>query len=52
MTQILNTQPGFIHAMWCGNAECEAKIKEIQTKNELKDINSIKIGQKLIIPMN
>jgi LysM repeat protein len=30
----------------------EAKIKEIQTKNELKDINSIKIGQKLIIPMN
>lgn len=30
----------------------ELKIKEIQTKNNLKDINSIKIGQKLIIPMN
>ena len=27
---ILNKQPGFIHAMWCGNPECEAKIKEIK----------------------
>ena len=27
---ILNTQPGFIHAMWCGNVECELKIKEIK----------------------
>lgn len=30
----------------------EAKIKEIQVKNSLKDVNSIKIGQKLIIPLN
>ena len=30
MENILNTQPGFIHAMWCGNPECEAKIKEIK----------------------
>ena len=30
----------------------EAKLKEIQVKNNLKDLNSIKIGQKLIIPMN
>lgn len=30
----------------------EAKLKEIQAKNNLKDLNSIKIGQKLIIPMN
>ena len=30
MEKILNTQPGFIHAMWCGNPECEAKIKEIR----------------------
>ena len=29
----------------------ESKIKAIQTKNNLKDVNSIKIGQKLIIPM-
>lgn len=30
----------------------ETKIKEIQVRNNLKDINSIKIGQVLIIPMN
>ena len=30
----------------------ETKIKEIQVKNNLKDINSIKIGQVLKIPMN
>ena len=28
--KILNTQPGFIHADWCGNEECENKIKEIK----------------------
>ena len=30
MERILNTQPGFIHAMWCGDPECEVKIKEIK----------------------
>ena len=30
MEKILNTQPGFIHADWCGNEECENKIKEIK----------------------
>lgn len=30
MESILNTQPGFIHADWCGNEECELKIKEIK----------------------
>ena len=30
MEDILNKQPGFIHAMWCGNPECENKIKEIK----------------------
>lgn len=30
----------------------EAKLKAIQEKNNLKNINSITIGQKLIIPMN
>ena len=29
MRKILDTQPGFIHAMWCGSPECEAKVKEI-----------------------
>ena len=27
---IMNTQPGFIRAMWCGNVSCEEKIKEIK----------------------
>ena len=30
MKNILNTQPGFIHADWCGDVECENKIKEIK----------------------
>ena len=30
MREILNTQPGFIHADWCGDPDCEAKIKEIK----------------------
>ena len=25
----INNEQGFIKAMWCGNAECEAKIKEL-----------------------
>lgn len=29
MKKILNSQPGFIHADWCGNPECELKIKEL-----------------------
>ena len=28
--KILNTQPGFIHADWCGDPACEIKIKEIK----------------------
>ncbi len=30
MEDILNKQPGFIHAMWCGDPKCEEKIKEIK----------------------
>ena len=30
MEDILNKQPGFIHAMWCGDEECEVKIKELK----------------------
>ena len=30
MEEILNRQPGFIHAMWCGDTACEEKIKEIK----------------------
>ena len=27
---IMDTQPGFIHADWCGSEECEMKMKEIK----------------------
>ena len=27
--KIMNTQPGFIKADWCGNVDCEMKMKEI-----------------------
>ena len=30
MRDILNTQPGFIHADWCGDEECELKVKELK----------------------
>ena len=30
MEEILNKQPGFIHAMWCGDETCENRIKEIK----------------------
>ena len=30
METILNTQPGFIHADWCGDEACELKVKEIK----------------------
>ena len=29
LKNIINTQPGFIHGMWCGREECELKIKEL-----------------------
>lgn len=28
--KIMDTQPGFIYAPWCGNTECELKMKEIK----------------------
>ncbi len=30
MEDILNNHPGFIHADWCGDPACEARIKEIK----------------------
>ena len=36
MKQILETQPGFIHAMWCGNPKCEEKIKGKKTIRGIK----------------
>ena len=52
MEDILNTQPGFIHADWCGNKECELRIKEIKgcksrciTEEELIDGKCVCCGK-------
>lgn len=29
--QTVAEKPGFVKAMWCGNQECEDKIKEVTT---------------------
>ena len=29
MKEIADTKPGFIRAMWCGDRECEDKLKEV-----------------------
>ena len=31
MQKILDTTPGFVKAMWCGEQECEDKIKEVMS---------------------
>ena len=28
--KIMNAKPGFVKAMWCGDEECELKMKEIR----------------------
>ena len=30
ISKIMNEKPGFVNAYWCGNEECENKIKEIK----------------------
>ena len=47
---IINNHPGFIKAMWCGNAECEAKIKEIRgCKSRCIPFNEEKVDDKCIV---
>ena len=47
---IINNRPGFIKAMWCGNAVCEAKIKEIRgCKSRCIPFNEEKVDDKCIV---
>ena len=47
---IINNRPGFVKAMWCGDAECEAKIKEIRgCKSRCIPFNEGKISDKCIV---
>lgn len=45
---ILNTQPGLIHAMWCGDAKCEEKIKEIKGCKSRCIVEEEKIDDKCV----
>lgn len=47
---IMNTQPGFVHADWCGDPECEARLKEIRgTKSRCIDEHAKLITGKCVV---
>lgn len=48
--EIMTTKPGFVKAMWCGNEECELKMKEIRgTKSRCILENHEPIDDKCIV---
>ena len=48
--KIMDTQPGFVKAMWCGDEECELKMKEIKgTKSRCILENAEKIDDKCVV---
>ena len=47
---IMETQPGFVKAMWCGDEECELKMKEIRgTKSRCILEDAEKIDDKCVV---
>ncbi|MBO5395050.1 MAG: proline--tRNA ligase [Clostridia bacterium] len=47
--KIMNTQPGFVKAMWCGDEACELKMKEIRgTKSRCILENEAPIADKCV----
>ena len=47
--KIMNTQPGFVKAMWCGDEACELKMKEIRgTKSRCILENEAPISNKCV----
>ena len=48
--EIMNNNPGFVKAMWCGNPECELKMKEIKgTKSRCILENEKPINDKCVV---
>ncbi len=48
--EIMNNNPGFVKAMWCGNPECELKMKEIKgTKSRCILENEKPISDKCVV---
>ena len=46
--EIMNTQPGFVKAMWCGDKECELKMKEIRGTKSRCILEEKPIGDKCV----
>ena len=47
---IINTHPGFIKAMWCGDVKCEEKIKEVRgTKSRCIPFGDEKVSDKCVV---
>ncbi len=47
---IINTHPGFVKAMWCGDSKCEEKIKEIRgCKSRCIPFEEEKVDDKCIV---
>lgn len=48
--KIMGTHPGFVKAMWCGNEECELKMKEVRgTKSRCILNNEKPIDDKCVV---
>lgn len=49
-SDIINNRPGFIRAMWCGDAACEEKIKEIRgCKSRCIPFSEEKVSDKCVV---
>lgn len=46
---IMDTQPGFVKAMWCGDPLCEAKMKEIKGTKSRCIVNEQPIDDKCVV---
>ena len=50
VAEIMNNRPGFVKAMWCGDTECELKMKEIRgTKSRCILEGHQHIGDKCVV---
>ena len=48
--KIMNTRPGFIYSHWCGDKECELKMKEIKgTKSRCITKDKVLDGDKCVV---
>lgn len=47
---IMNSHPGFVKAMWCGDVQCENRIKEIRgTKSRCIPFTDEKVSDKCVV---